>query len=82
MRELQYKSTYQKTEFGMTLVNIVTCKELRLLNVPETHFNSFSLGHYSIGPRKCVIGNLSSVDNYIHFPSVSVEMCLYTGDAT
>lgn len=78
MRQLQ--STYQKTEFGMTLVN-VTCKELWLLNVPEKHFNSFSLGHYSIGPRKCVIGNLPSVDSYVHFPSVSVEMCLYTGDA-
>lgn len=67
-------SVCQRTELGMTLVNAVTWKELWLLNVPEKHFNLFSLRCYSMCPRKCVIGNLPSVGSNVHHPCSPVEM--------
>lgn len=65
----------------MSLFNVVTYKELWLLNVPEKPLNRFSLRRHSLGPKKCVMGNLSSVATAINLPPLYVEMCLYTGDA-
>lgn len=63
----------------MTLVDVATYKELWLLDIPEKHFNMFSLRCYSLGPRKCVIENHPAVDSNIHFLSLPVK-CVCTGN--